>query len=297
MISVACPSCQKIYKVDESVVGKRVKCAGCGTAFEIGAKEPQPVEQPAASEVKQAATAEQTGYGIAGEGATWDQTERAPQAPPPIPKKAQAGVANASGPGVTEKAKVATQDAKHALKILLADPAGGQSIALELLGDGRAVGVGLLFVGIFVLTGYLAGREQLAQLFGMYRGMGGSEDLETHLKLVLAAAIPPAAFLAGLVLIGKIFGGKISFHSGLFCSGVALLPASIALVGVWLLGEGNVELMGVIAFFAAIITILLVNSGLTGVQRLSATKAMLLTPTLVILSCYISKVLYMRVFS
>ena len=208
----------------------------------------------------------------------------------------QAGVTGVPGYGLSKAAGAASQDTKQALKMLLADPVGGQSKALELLGDGRALAVGMVLIGVFVLTAYLAGMAMLAPLLRMARQFGGSVDVRTHLKLLLLACVPAAAILAGLVIIGKIFGGRTSFHSALFCTGVVVLPGSIALAATWLLGLGNAELVLLVTFFAGTITILLANSALTSVQKLPAGRAMWLTPALLVLSAYISKVLYMSLF-
>jgi hypothetical protein len=35
MISVTCPSCKKVHKADESLLGKHVKCKDCGVVFEV----------------------------------------------------------------------------------------------------------------------------------------------------------------------------------------------------------------------------------------------------------------------
>lgn len=57
MIPVTCPSCKKVHKADESLIGKRVKCNDCGATFEVMSNEPQPVQRPDAGEAKQIAGA------------------------------------------------------------------------------------------------------------------------------------------------------------------------------------------------------------------------------------------------
>lgn len=51
MIHIACPSCKKVHKADESLIGKRVKCSDCGATFEVVRNELQPVQQPNAKKV------------------------------------------------------------------------------------------------------------------------------------------------------------------------------------------------------------------------------------------------------
>jgi len=53
MIKITCPSCRRVHKSDESLLGKRVKCKDCGFTFEVMSNGPQPVQQPNAGEVKQ----------------------------------------------------------------------------------------------------------------------------------------------------------------------------------------------------------------------------------------------------
>ena len=59
MINVTCPSCKKVHKADESLLGKRVKCKDCGVMFEVMSNGPQPVQQPNTwdREIKQMAAA------------------------------------------------------------------------------------------------------------------------------------------------------------------------------------------------------------------------------------------------
>ncbi len=58
MLSVRCPSCKKVHKADESLLGKHVKCKDCGVIFEVMSNGPQPVQQPNIwDEVKQMAAA------------------------------------------------------------------------------------------------------------------------------------------------------------------------------------------------------------------------------------------------
>lgn len=45
MMTVQCPSCNKLYNIAETMAGKQVRCKACGTTFAIGAQEQPPQQQ------------------------------------------------------------------------------------------------------------------------------------------------------------------------------------------------------------------------------------------------------------
>jgi hypothetical protein len=47
-LDVKCPTCGKALKVPAALVGKKVKCKGCDTAFAVAAPKAQPAAKPAA---------------------------------------------------------------------------------------------------------------------------------------------------------------------------------------------------------------------------------------------------------
>lgn len=192
------------------------------------------------------------------------------------------------------KAKEATGHATSALKILIADPMGGQGEAMDLLGDQKALSAGIVFAIGFVVAAFLvvysvfvSPMKQMAAQFGQTAGVG----LGVYFKLLVSACIPPVVLAAGFLGISKIFGGKGNIFSCVFSAGVALLPSAVTLLAIWILGVGNIELAAVIAVFGVSITILLLNSALLDLQGLSTRKAVLLTPTLILVTGYVAKVL------
>jgi len=47
MMTVQCPSCQKVYNIPESMAGKQVRCKACQTEFVIGSMDSAPAAAPA----------------------------------------------------------------------------------------------------------------------------------------------------------------------------------------------------------------------------------------------------------
>lgn len=265
-ISVSC-QCGKSYTLPENMAGSKAKCAACGQVFIITAPDAARLDIPSPS------------FAAA---------------------NALAGGTTVPGSNASAKAKAATDDAWRAVKMLLRDPAGGQSASLKLLGDGRALGVGMIFIAAMALTACLAARAALSQLghisaaFGTTSGLPfdpASLDMTGYLKIILMALIPAAAILISLIALGRIFGGKASFRSSVFCTGVIVLPVGFLLASTGILGLGNAELMLLIAIFAATIGVVLTYSALVA-HELSTAKAVWLTPAVLVLTIYISKVIY-----
>lgn len=205
--------------------------------------------------------------------------------PAPTANMAKAQEMGQKAYGVT---KEATGHAISAIRILLSDPMGGQGKALAMLGDAKALSAGLVFHALFSLAAFMFGN---AFLFAPFKRIGADIGSGDYFKLAVLVLVPAAALWVGFTATAKLFKGCASHSANVFVTGVAMLPMALVLLGVSLLGGGNIELMAALGLFGATLTILLLNSALLDVVKLPTQKAVLLTPTLILATAYIAKVM------
>ncbi|HEY3325111.1 MAG TPA: hypothetical protein VGP72_31950 [Planctomycetota bacterium] len=193
--------------------------------------------------------------------------------------------AKEAGTAAYAKAREATGHAVDALKILISDPLGGQGKACSLLGDAKAFQAGIVFGVFFLVSGYLI-------LMELMHLEGTNINLEHRMGACVLGAVPVVALTLGCLLVGRVFGGKVNLSTAVFSASVALLPFGIVTLAAYLLGFGNIELVGALTFFGICATILLLNASLLDIQKLSTQKAFVVTPSLILLSSYIAKVIF-----
>lgn len=102
---------------------------------------------------------------------------------------------------------------------------------------------------------------------------------------------PGAALWVEFTATAKLLKGCASHSANIIVVGVAMLPMALVLLGVSLLGCGNIELMAALGLFGATLTVLLLNIALLPVVKLPTQKAVLLTSTLILETAYIAKVM------
>ncbi|MFH0825549.1 MAG: hypothetical protein V2B18_22570 [Pseudomonadota bacterium] len=211
---------------------------------------------------------------------------------PPIGKRKAVEVdparqkAEEIGQRAYEAAREAGGSALSALKILATDPMGGQGWAIELLGEIRALSAGIVFITVFVVSTVLLLRTIPSARLGS----------EVYIKTVLIALVPAVALWVGFMAISILFTTGTSFYKCGFSTGVALVPTAFTFLALFILGTGNIEMVALMAFFGMSITLLLLNSAMLDVLKLSTRQAVLLTPTLILMAAYAAKVIYASLF-
>jgi len=193
------------------------------------------------------------------------------------------------------QAREVSNNVFHALKVLLTDPIGGQSESLRYFEKSKAVSAGIVFICFFIISAFLVERAHFASLNEMASMFGGGMAIGPgdYAKMMLLNLVPPMALCLSFYVINKMAGElPSSFHAYIYTAGVVLIPSGITLLVFWILGYGNLEFVGLVAFFGIAITILMVNSSLLDVYLISTRKAVLLTPTVVLVTAYVSKLLF-----
>jgi hypothetical protein len=183
----------------------------------------------------------------------------------------------------------------YALKVLLTDPIGGQSESLRYFEKTKAISAGIVFICFFIASAFLVERSHFASLNDMATMFGGGIIIGPgdYIKMMLLNVVPPMSLCLSFYTINKMAGElESSLHAYIYTAGVVLIPSGITLLVFWFFGYGNIEFVGLVAFFGVAITILMVNSSLLDVYLISTRKAVLLTPTVVLVTIYVSKLLF-----
>ena len=192
---------------------------------------------------------------------------------------------------VIDETKEAGAHTWKAVKILISNPSGGQGEALKELGEANALKVGVFLTAIFLLVVLLFGIKIISNMFFI------EKDFGVYLKLFLFAAIPVVSIFGCYYGIMKIFAKENdSIAVALYTTGITLIPiVFIMLFGILLKTEAF-GIFGVVLTFGMTSMVLLINSSLQDVYKLSAQKAFLLTPALIMISGYGARVMFGGMF-
>jgi len=205
--------------------------------------------------------------------------------------------ADASGPifqsdKAKEQVKVAVSDAWDTFQSLWLDPVGRLLNAYEALGPGRSLGVGVAFGVVFAIC-FAISITQIPYIGLITQNYG----LSGFIKLVIIGIVPFLGLTAACHIGGKMGDGKASIPSDAFISGVALLPFGLANLVSSLIGYGNLEISVTLFIIAFCLLILILFAGLTRISKATEKVASIAVPIMLIASVWISKVLYVALFS
>lgn len=201
---------------------------------------------------------------------------------------------------VLENGKAAFSDVWDVLKIVWKNPSSGLQEALTSLGDVRAFKVGLILFMLFVLACWIAVLKvvNLFAIFASFIGGGfygssyGQLDLSAHIRILLSIATPLAGLIIVLWGISQIFKGKGNLKQLTFVAGVSIVPIIFFMLLLWLLGNSSPELVALAGLFCFTTFVLLLNTSLVGVIRLSPCNALLLVPITMTANLFITKVAF-----
>ncbi len=210
-----------------------------------------------------------------------------------------AGAAPATGPNpasvAADKVKEASRGAVQALKMFASNPVGGMPGAFEGLGA-RALSVGITF-GVVVALCFLLG---IYRFLGQFSG-GFGETIKGlgfggFIKALVVTLVPFVTLAGASFLVRQVFRGAGGLGYDSFIAGASLLPfGGVALVA-GVLGFGNYDVIMVCGLFAVCLTVLMLFSGLTRISRISERAATIAIPLMLIVSGWLSKVIYKAMF-
>ncbi len=214
--------------------------------------------------------------------------------PPQAPDAAAVKDAAADyGHKAYDLAREAKNNALYAIKSLVTDPLGGQGQALSGLGETKAMYAGAMFIIAFVISVFLLEYLFISRFASAF---GRSVRMTAYAEMFLIGVVPASALWAAFFLLAKIFKTQTTPYECVFATGVALIPSTITLLVVLLVGLNNFEIVTVVGFFGASMTVLFLNSAVLDILKLSTRHAVLLTPTIMLVSAYLTKVMYTAFF-
>lgn len=201
-----------------------------------------------------------------------------------------------------ETSKAAVQDTWFALKKLRRDPTGDIQAVLEFLGDDRAFKAGLVLSMGFILSVWLVVQRASSDFSGFLSPFVGSSfglqlKFEHHLLIFLFAAVPIALLLGVFLLCKQVFRKLGNYKQLTFTAAFTFFPTTIFLTIAFLLGFRNGDILAVLSVFCGTTTILVLNSVLTDVLKISSRTAMFLVPVILMLVLTVSARTYAAILS
>lgn len=301
-LSFNCPSCQTPYSVDKGLPTTSgplfaVPCERCGVTFSV--RNPSAIAV-AASPVIAAAT-------VAGVmvDAPMPQAQRfcvkcgtrleASQAFCAACGTPAAG----AGPSASElgqKIAASAGDALTAFRKLLTDPVAGLAPSYETLGPQRAQAAGVALCLFFALAGALGAKVGATRIGGAlaFAGEGGATVFFkiTFVFLVIALAITLVS-----LAVRKVFRATGPVTADVFTAGAALSPLGVVILVIGVLGIDNFQIIGVLMMFAWAYLLLMLFTGLSRIGGLSEQAAAPMVPVVLLLSGWLSKIVFAALLS
>jgi hypothetical protein len=199
---------------------------------------------------------------------------------PAATQAATAPDTGAPADALTAQAKTLLLDAWESLKLLAAHPAGNFARALERLGPRRALRVGFVFAAFFDLCLVFARIETWNLIFRM---LGAGPDLPDYFKSVFLGAIPFGLLWGACWLAIRLFHGAGNPEAKVFIAGATLIPISLPILVLGLLGTQSPGIFSGCALLAFGYAILMLYSGWTHVLKIPEATASRTIPVVLLL--------------
>jgi len=231
---------------------------------------------------------------------------KGPQPPPATPSQSPSAAGSqfstAARAEVAQTVNMASRDALQAFRTFMRNPVGGLSASFERLGPQQATAVAIVFLAVFdvmVVVGiYMLVRSALGPYLSLAEEFGSSViDGTTVFKLLLSGLVPFISLIAASAAARMIFRGRGSYVGDAFIGGAALLPTGIAVLLSGFLGIANLEVIAALIVFALCYTVLILYSGCTKISGLSEDAAAIAVPVMVLISVWLSKIIFTAVIS
>ncbi|MEC8189670.1 MAG: hypothetical protein VX033_00605 [Verrucomicrobiota bacterium] len=205
--------------------------------------------------------------------------------------------ADVSANDAMKHVKATTQDAFQALKVLVSDPIGGQLKAYSSLGSANALKVGILFNFIFVASAVLFAQGLWNLFFGFLAEFGGETAGFPLLKSIILSLVPVVSVFTGFLLVAKFIGKtEIDIAGPLFTTGIAMMPLGLLFILCRVIGPMS-NITHALSFFCITTTVIAISTALQDIYNLNAQKAVLITPALLLVAGFLSRLMYQQIFS
>lgn len=188
----------------------------------------------------------------------------------------------------TDKVANAAKDALSSFKLFLKNPVGDLHTAFESIGEQKALGVGITFGVAFALLVTFLAISKLPRFL--------DPDLSTYFKILIVSLVPFISLSGAGYLLRQITHSDATLGHDTFIGGAALLPLGAVTLITFVLGYGNIEVIGLALFFSMVITILMLFTGTTRIYKITEKQATLFVPTMIVFSAWITKIIYAAMF-
>jgi hypothetical protein len=187
----------------------------------------------------------------------------------------------------------ALRDAGDTLVQLLRDPVGQVPAVFSRLGAGRAGDAGVILCVITALLMALGLTQGAGPILGSLAfGLSPFERsaLSLFFIMLFRFVVMAAVMILLITLLKRLAGGKGPFGQEMFTVGVALAPLGIAvLIAGFIAGA---QLATLLVMFAAILTVMLLLSGFTGVCGCSTRLSSIGVPVVLIAGSWLPSLLF-----
>lgn len=195
------------------------------------------------------------------------------------PKGETIDAAKEYGQKAIDVTKDAAMGAFQAATVVVTDPMGGQSKAMNSLGPTKSLAAGIFFVALFVVINY-------------FTSMRGS--FADHMFLIGLLLVTPAVLMGSYWGLGQLYKKDVSIGGALFSTGVTLFPITVMSLLLWL-NFFSAWIGGIIVLYGLVIAILLICGYLQDVLKASTQMAVVLTPT-ILTAVFVVLYIYIRLF-
>lgn len=179
-------------------------------------------------------------------------------------------------------------NAPIALGKIAVNPVANLPQVRAALGTHQAVGVGVVFAIVATVFMSFGLHLVLDTLFGFaYR-----PSVKAVIQLIGASMASFASLAVMHFAARTLFGGKSDYGTDVLVAGTALLPTSQAVLLIGLIGVNYYRIAGVLGVFAICYVVLILYAGCSRLADLSEAVAAPLIPIILILSGWLSQVLF-----
>lgn len=300
-LSFDCPSCKTAFSWSSAMPSARehvfpVACESCGVTFSV--------RNPSAVGVATSPLVASTGQPAMEPAATQTAPHFCVKCGTRLVETqafcSSCGAATSSGQLASEVGqRIATSsaDALAALRGLAIDPLSGLAAAYTAMGDARAQAAGIALAVFFALAAAIGVSLGARRALGGLLSLAGGQGFSGFLKLAVVFLIFPAAMTAIAFAVRKVLRATPPVGADVFTCGAAVSPLGIALLVSGLLGAANFEIVALLLMFAWTYLLLMLFAGMTRVGGLTEKAAAPTLPVLLILTAWLSKVVFVALFT
>ena len=139
--------------------------------------------------------------------------------------------------------------------------------------------------------------SNIFKLISSVMGAFGGEEVATtsgfNGQLLLFCVVPPVAlFISYLVVSYTLSSRKKDYSSCVYSAGITVIPLTAWFVFIWIFGFSSPLLLAAVSLLFMSTTFIFISSLLQNVYLLKSRTTILITPTILILTTFASKLLY-----